>query len=48
MMMENFISKVLWSLVDEGISLITTTSDAQKRSMDDVKVKDLKVKNFLF
>ncbi|XP_058775996.1 uncharacterized protein LOC131650302 [Vicia villosa] len=53
MMMENFLrSKEMWSLVDEGISGpvigTTTTSEAQRKTVEEAKLKDMKVKNFLF
>ena len=53
MMMENFLrSKEMWSLVDEGIPepAIGTeaTSEAQRKSVEEAKLKDLKVKIFLF
>ncbi|XP_073220720.1 uncharacterized protein [Cicer arietinum] len=53
MMMENFMrSKELWSLVEEGIPVSTIrtvpTSEAQRRNVEEAKLKDLKVKNFLF
>lgn len=53
MMMENFLrSKEMWSLVDEGIPApaigTSTTSEAQRKDVEEAKLKDLKVKNFLF
>ncbi|CAL8156633.1 unnamed protein product [Prunus armeniaca] len=53
MLMENFLrSKEFWSLVEEGIPVpeadgsgLTT---AQKKTIEDQKLKDLKVKNYLF
>lgn len=53
MMMENFLrSKEMWSLVDDGIpaAAIGTTpaSEAQRKLVNEAKLKDLKVKNFLF
>lgn len=45
-------SKEMWNLVDEGIpaAAIGTTpeSEAQRKTVEDVKLKDLKVKNYLF
>ena len=42
----------MWSLVDEGIPIlaieITLTSEAQSKTMEEAKLKDLKVKNFMF
>ncbi|KAJ9547862.1 hypothetical protein OSB04_020405 [Centaurea solstitialis] len=53
MMMENFLrSKELWSLVEEGILApavgTTAASEAQRKSVEEAKLKDLKVKNYLF
>ena len=53
LMMESFLrSKELWSLVDEGIPPLAIgtapTSEAQRKGMEEAKLKDLKVKNFLF
>lgn len=53
MMMENFLrSKELWNLVEDGIPAAaignTPASEAQRRSVEEAKLKDLKVKNFLF
>ncbi|XP_068339065.1 uncharacterized protein [Pyrus communis] len=50
--MENFLhSKEYWSLVETGISATTEGMDpteAQKKAIDDQKLKDLKAKNYLF
>jgi hypothetical protein len=51
--MENFLrSRELWSLVEDGIpamSLETTqVTEAENKSVAEAKLKDLKVKNFLF
>ncbi|KAL4560614.1 hypothetical protein LXL04_032767 [Taraxacum kok-saghyz] len=51
--MENFLkSKELWNLVEEGIPApavgIAAASEAQRKSVEEAKLKDLKVKNFLF
>lgn len=53
MTMENFLrSKEMWNLVDEGIpaAAIGTTpaSEAQRKTVEDAKLKDSKVKNYLF
>lgn len=53
MTMENFMrSKEMWSLIEDGIPAqaigTTTTSEAQRKSVEEAKLKDLKVKNFLF
>jgi len=53
MMMENFLrSKEMWNLVDEGIlaAAIGTSaaSETQRKTVEEAKLKDLKVKNFLF
>jgi hypothetical protein len=52
MLMENFLrSKKFWGLVeigyDEPASGLVQT-DAQRKKMDELKLKDLKVKNYLF
>lgn len=50
--MENFLrSKEYWSLVDTGIPAAAEgvdLNDAQKKIIDDLKLKDLKTKNYLF
>ncbi|KAL1191738.1 hypothetical protein V5N11_001521 [Cardamine amara subsp. amara] len=53
MTMENFLrSRELWNLVEEGIpeAAIGTTSasEGQRRGVEEAKLKDLKIKNFLF
>nr|KYP43529.1 Retrovirus-related Pol polyprotein from transposon TNT 1-94 [Cajanus cajan] len=52
MLMENFLhSKEYWGLVKTGIlvaSVRTTPTEAQQCQIDENKVKDLKVKNYLF
>ena len=52
MLMENFLrSKEYWSLVEKGISVAaegTEITEAQRQSIADQKLKDLKVKNYLF
>ena len=50
MMMENFLrSKELWKLVEEGVPTGgVTMSDAQKKTVEDAKLKDMKIKNVLF
>jgi len=53
MTMENFLrSKEMWNLVDEGIPTLAVgnaaASEAQRKSVEEIKLKDLKVKNFLF
>ena len=53
MMMENFLrSKEMWSLVDKGIPIPTIrtalASEAQRKTVEEAKLKDLKVKNFMF
>ncbi|XP_050878599.1 uncharacterized protein LOC127082406 [Lathyrus oleraceus] len=51
--MENFLqSKKMWNLVEEGIPTPTigtsSTSEAQRKSVEEAKLKDLKVKNYMF
>ncbi|XP_070028956.1 uncharacterized protein [Nicotiana sylvestris] len=50
MLMENFLpSKEYWGLVEDGIPAATEgMTDAQKKNIDDQRLKDLKPKNFLF
>lgn len=53
MLMENFLrSKEMWNLVDEGIPApaigTSAASEAQRKSVEETKLKDLKVKNYLF
>lgn len=53
MTMENFLrSKEMWNLVEEGVPTLTigisSTSEAQRKSVEEAKLKDLKVKNYLF
>ncbi|XP_058782206.1 uncharacterized protein LOC131656520 [Vicia villosa] len=53
MMMENFLrSKEMLNLVDEGILAAAigsaSASEAQRKTVEEAKLKDLKVKNFLF
>jgi len=52
MLMENFLrSKEYWSLVENGVSIPAEgveITEAQRQSIADQKLKDLKVKNYLF
>ena len=52
MLMENFLrSKEFWGLVELGYIKPASESvqtDAQKKKNDEMKLKDLKVKNYLF
>jgi hypothetical protein len=52
MLMENFLrSKEYWSLVENGVSIAVEgveITEAQRQSIADQKLKDLKVKNYLF
>ena len=52
MLMENFLrSKEYWNLVETGITAVAEgidLSDAQKKALEDQKLKDLKAKNYLF
>ena len=52
MLMENFLrSKEYWSLVEIGIPTAAEgveLTEAQQKSIADQKLKDLKVKNYLF
>jgi len=50
--MENFLrSKEYWNLIDPGIPKHVTEAvltEDEKKTMDELKLKDLKVKNYLF
>ena len=51
--MDNFPRREeMWSLVDEGIPIpaigTAPTSEAQRKTVEEAKIKDLKVKNFTF
>ena len=52
MLMENFLrSKEYWGLIEEGIPEAregTVLTEAQSKAISDLKLKDLKAKNFLF
>ena len=52
MLMENFLcSKDYWGLVENGIPAAAegvVLIDAQRKNIDDQKLKDLKTKNYLF
>ena len=49
MLMENFLgSKKYRSLVENGIPIAAKGIDAQKKSIEDQKLKHLKAKNYLF
>ncbi|XP_068319497.1 uncharacterized protein [Pyrus communis] len=52
MLMENFLrSKEYWNLVENGITAAaegSESSEVQKKTMDELKLKDLKTKNYLF
>ena len=51
-MMVNFLrSKETWTLVEEGVPTTergTTTSEGQRKIVEDAKIRDLKIKNFVF
>ncbi|XP_070668867.1 uncharacterized protein [Malus domestica] len=52
MLMENFLrSKEYWNLVEFGITAAaggSKSSEVQKKTLDDLKLKDLNAKNYLF
>ena len=50
MLMENFLrSKEYWGLVENGIPAVAEgLTDAQRKNIEDQKLKDLKAKNYLF
>jgi len=48
MLMENFLRpKEYWNLIDPGIPQ-PTDDDTKKKNLEELKLKDLKVKNYLF
>jgi len=51
-LMENFLrSKEYWHLVENGISVVTdktTALEAELKAMEEQKMKDLKIKNYLY
>ncbi|KAK4390073.1 hypothetical protein Sango_2070600 [Sesamum angolense] len=52
MLMEKFLrSKKYWIVVENGIPVAAgdgSSADAQKKQTEDLKLKDLKAKNYLF
>lgn len=51
MLMENFLrSKEYWTLIENGIPAVAegVMTKAQKKTIDDLRLKDLKTKNYLF
>lgn len=53
MTMENFLrSKEMWGLIEDGIPALAigtaAASEAQRKGVEEAKLKDLKVKNYLF
>ena len=52
MLMENFLhSKEYWSIVENGILLIaeeSTPTQAQRKGVEEARLKDMKIKNYLF
>lgn len=52
MLMENFLrSKEYWSLIETGIPTVADGAQptaAERKAIDEAKLKDLKVKNYLF
>jgi hypothetical protein len=52
MLMENFLrSKEYWQLIEEGITAVgdeTALTAAQLKARNDMKLKDLKAKNYLY
>lgn len=51
MLMENFLrSKEYWTLIENGIPAVAegVMTEAQKKTIDDLRLKDLKTKNYLF
>lgn len=51
MMMENFLrSKEMWCLVEEGVLVVIrgpATSEGQRKTVEEAKLKDLKSQEFL-
>jgi hypothetical protein len=50
MLMENLLrSKEYWPLIETGITIAPANATAEKRRIaDEVKLRDLKVKNYMF
>ena len=52
MLMENFLrSKEYWSIVENGVPSVAggaTPTQAQRKVVKDVRLKDMKMKNYLF
>lgn len=49
MLMENFLrSKEYWPLIETGILTMSEPTEAQRKTIEDQRLKDLKVKNYLF
>jgi hypothetical protein len=49
MLMENFLrSKEYWSLIETGITAAAEDKDLREKTIDELKLKDLKAKNYLF
>ena len=51
-MMENFLhSKEYWKIVENGVPVVVegvTLTEAHTKEIEDMKLKDLRVKNYLF
>jgi len=49
MTMENFLrSKEMWQIIEDGIPLLGSPTEAQQKTVAEAMLKDLKVKNYLF
>jgi hypothetical protein len=49
MLMENFLrSKEYWNLIEVGITAATEDNDLGEKAIEDLRLKDLKAKNYLF
>ena len=49
MLMENFLrSKEYWSLIETGITAAAEDKDLREKTIDELRLKDLKAKNYLF
>ena len=49
MLMENFLrSKEYWSLIETGITTAAEDKDLREKTIEELRLKDLKAKNYLF
>jgi len=49
MLMENFVrSKEYWNLIEVGITAAAEDNDLGEKAIEDLRLKDLKAKNYMF